>query len=409
MSLRVLVRDDTPVTGVLTRAAAVPAGDWDALTGPAAFYSSRAWVRGLEDIHGQGLVLTAFRASRLTGVVPTWHSRDTRGLFCLADMTAPLPGPWEQQMLWLGTNRGTANALTITRAPGTRQSTLRTLLEGARGVAAAEGLSGVVWPYLSGDAAREVAACHPLAQTVLHSADAIVAVPGNGMEGLEAAATSKDRRTWRREQRLFHAHSAIEWTALSPPVIQLIAPLLARTRDKYGSAGGRRWVERALTGQLSSGAAASAVVALARPRHDTEVAAAAVYYHRGDWLYGRYWGAQGDGPGPYAYFNLTHYAAVDYAARHGVRHLHLSVPASPSKTARTARPSPLALVLFPTGPTPLIDQGLLQEHNDHFARQWWTRSRTARQAPPDAAWRTWMLAQHQPGHQERDALPHLHL
>jgi hypothetical protein len=236
-----------------------------------------------------------------------------------------------------------------------------------------------VWPYLTGAHALEAAACHPLAQAVLCTADTFVPVPAGGMRALEAAARSKDRRLWRREQEQFARSATVEWTPLTAEVCTRITPLLAATRAKYGAGGGSALIHRTLQAQLDTGVAGQAVVALARTRHDHVVRAAAVFYRHGSTLHGRYWGTDPAAP-PGAYFALTIYQAIDWAARHGMRRLHLSVSATAAKTRRGAQATPLALVHLPAGADGRIDPASLRRHNLRTAQQWthagsdaWTR------------------------------------
>ncbi|MEU5476887.1 peptidogalycan biosysnthesis protein [Streptomyces mirabilis] len=388
MSHSLLARPGSPVASVLP-AAAISSRAWDALVEPAGFYSSPEWVLGLESAHGPHSALAATSAGRLIGLVPTWKNAAPTGLFSLPAMTAPLRGDWTREVLWLGTARGTANTVTCTRDPHLRGPTLKALVDLALEQAVAQGRTGVVWPYLSGPAAREVAACHPLAQAVLHGADPVMTVPRGGMAELEARAGGKQRRAWRRERRLFRAScSSLEWTSLSPEVCELIGPLLAGTRDKYGGSGGTAWMQRVLAGQITSGVAHQAVVALARTNSD--VSAAAVFYRHRGWLYGRYWGATSAAP-QYAYFALTVYEALDFAARHRFGRLHLSVPASHAKVARGAQLSPLALVFIPTGNRPEIDPAVLRRHNHRIATQWLTSGGSGICTEADSSWSAWML------------------
>ncbi|MFD6329213.1 GNAT family N-acetyltransferase [Streptomyces niveus] len=342
---------------------------WDALTDPdGGFYTSHRWIRSLERVHGAQPVLAAATEGRLRGVLPTWASTDSdrSGLFDLPEMTRGLIPVPSEQVLWLGPRRATASTLICTRGTE-RTRTLAALLDAARRFAAEQHLAGAVMPYLSGAQALEAAACHPLAQAVLHTADAAVTVPKDGMRALEVAARSKDRRQWRRERALFARSGTVEWTTLTAEVCTRIAPLLAATRNKYGAAGGTSLMRRTLTAQISSGVAG--VVALARTRDDDTLRAAAVFYRHGTTLYGRYWGTGGDAP-PYSYFELTFYAGVDWAARHGIRHLHLSVPATAAKRSRGARTTPLALVYLPAAPDTRIDARALHQHNRSTAQEW---------------------------------------
>jgi predicted N-acyltransferase len=375
-------RSDALTVGVHLGAANFHAQLWDALTDPdGGFYTSYRWIRSLELVHGAQPVLAVAAEGRLRGVLPTWTSTgsDNSGLFSLPEMTRGLIAVPSRQALWLGPRRATAAAITCERGAA-RTRILAALMETARRSAAEQHLAGAVWPYLSGAQALEAAACHPLAQAVLHTADTAVAVPGDGMRAIEDSARSKDRRQWHRERALFARSGSVEWVTLTAEICTRIAPLLAATRDKYGSAGGTSLMLRTLTAQLASGVAEQAAVALARAHDDDTVRAAAVFYRHGTTLYGRYWGTDEKAP-PYAYFNLTLYEAVDHAARQGLRRLHLSVPATAAKRSRGAQTAPLALVYLPAAPDARIDTRILHQHNRRTAQEWdpgadseaWTR------------------------------------
>jgi hypothetical protein len=176
----------------------------------------------------------------------------------------------------------------------------------------------------------------------------------------------------------------VVWTGLTPEIGTLITPLLARTRDTYGASGGTGWIRRVIAGQLRAGTASSAVVALAAT--GGAVTAAAVFYRNGPWLYGRYWGA-GPGAPPLAYFALTMYEAVDWAAAHGCTHLHLSVPVTAAKTSRGARTSALGMVILPADGPPALDPGLLRAHNRRTALRW---APAGPLLPTGASWRAWL-------------------
>lgn len=355
---------------------------WDALVDDDGFYTGHRWIRSLERVHGPQPVLAA-TAGGLRGVLPTWTHHEDGGLFSLPDMTDGLIGIPGGQALWLGPRRATVTTITCSRG-AVRTPTLRALMEAARLLAADQGLAGAVWPYLTGAHALEAAACHPLAQAVLHTADASVSVPDDGMRGIEAAAGSKNRKQWRRERALFACSGSVEWTALTADLCTRIAPLLAATREKYGARGGTALMRRTLQAQLASGVGERAVVALARTRGSDSIRAAAVFYRHGTTLHGRYWGTDGGAP-PYAYFELTLYQGVDWAARHGVRRLHLSVPATAAKLSRGAHPSPLALVWLPAGQDARISPRVLHQHNHRVAQEW-------NPDPHSQAWARWTPA-----------------
>ncbi|MFK0154267.1 peptidogalycan biosysnthesis protein [Streptomyces sp. NPDC090493] len=377
-----------PTVRLHATAAEFTAAQWDRLVDDdfdLGLYSSHQWIRALEMTHGPQPVLAA-RAGCLTGVLPTWTSRaeDAGGLFEPVAMTRRLISMPGRHVLWLGTRRSTA--ATITCAPGPlRRPALTALLEEARKAAADQGLACAVWPYLSGEQALEAAACHPLAQAVLHTADTWLDVPPDGMRGIQATARSKNRRQWRHEREEFACHGTVQWTGLTPDTCSRIAALLAATRDKHGGSGGTDLMQRVLAAQRAAGLAERAAVALARRHGEDAVRAAAVFYHHGDSaLYGRYWGTDGMAP-PYAYFEMTLYAALDMAAQRGFRRLHLSVPASPAKLSRGAQAVPLALVYLPVSPGARLDPKAVQRHNHRSAWPW-----ASTPGSRDRSWARWI-------------------
>jgi hypothetical protein len=364
------------VTRVPTLASVVT-DEWNALVQPAGgFYSSHQWLRSLELAHGAGPTLVATRAGRLVGALPTWDGDDS-DLFSLPTLAGGLPGRWDGgSMLWLGGRRVTANT------PLAEPDVFWPLWAEAREHAAERGRAGLVWPYLDATEARAVAP--PGTRVVLHSADAELAVPGGGLTDLMVSARREDRRNWRRELRVFADHGGtVEWRPLTADLFASLAPLIAATRAKHGSPGGPGWVWRALVTQRLTGAAGAGVVCLVRV--GSRVAAAAVFYRWHDWLYGRYWGTAGDAP-PFSYYVLTHYAAVDWAAEHGLSRLHLSVSSWSVKVSRGARLRPKAMVvdLFHDAPA----EPVVREHNAAVAAIW--RSRLRRR--PEAlhiSWSEW--------------------
>ncbi|WP_433188525.1 GNAT family N-acetyltransferase [Actinoallomurus sp. CA-150999] len=365
----------------------VSAGEWDALIGPDGFYSSHEWIRSLELAHGADPVIVARAAGGIAGVAPTWGGDPAdRELFSLSALAGGLAGPWGRPFLWIGGRRATANAVPC--APGERrEEVLRALLAEARAEARRRGAAGVVWPYLPGPAARELAGSASGARALLQTADTMLHVPADGMDGLADTARREDRNKWRRESRAFEAHGGtVEWRSLADAAPDRIAELVAGTRARYGSGGGIERMRRVLAAQQTAGVARHAVVCLAR--HEGRIVAAAVFYRHHDWLYGRYWGVDEDAP-PFAYYVLTHYAAVNWAAAHGLRRIHLSVSAWEAKVRRGARLFPLAMVVASADGLPdLVSDADVAAHNSRVAGSWRERFRSRPEAL-DASWQQW--------------------
>jgi predicted N-acyltransferase len=374
-----------PVSALST----IPADQWNALVQPdGGFYTSHEWLHALELAHGANPVLVAVRAGRIMGMMPTWWGDPADSeLFSLPAMAAGLPGPWDQPLLWLGGRRVTANT-PLCVAGAERGDVLGHLWDTARGQAAEHGMAGVVWPYLDAASARELAEANPSARAVVHSADAVLQVPAGGLDTLAQSVRQHDRKTWRQELREFHGHGAtIEWQPLqSGDVAERVAELIARNRTKYGSGGGPELMRRAFAAQLRSGAAMAAIVCFARV--GTRIIAAAVFYRYHDWLYGRYWGADEDAP-PFTYYILTHYAAVNWAAEHGFRFLHLSVSGWEAKVRRGARLRPLAMVIASSrGAAALVSESIVRKHNNNVVTAWRNRF-PSRPEAFHASWSDW--------------------
>lgn len=366
----------------------VPAPAWQALIGPTGFYSGRPWLRSLELTRGAREILVARRDGRLAGAAPTWDGDPTDGdLFALPRLADGLPGPWDEPFLWLGGHRVTANTIPCRADEPMRAQVLAELLVAARTRAGELGRAGVVWPYLPAAEARELAAAHPPSRVVLHSADAVLPVPAGGMPELVAAAPRRDRHIWLREQRAFERHGAkVEWHALDEDVPEHVVRLVAATRAKYRSGGGTAGLRKAFAAQRTAGVADDAVVGLARV--GARVDAAAVFYRHGGRLFGRYWGTDADAP-PFAYFVLTLYAAVNWAARHGFTHLHLSVAAWEAKVARGAVLHPLAMVVAPAlGRHTWFTESSAHDHNARVAASWRDRF-ASRPHALDPSWADW--------------------
>ncbi|WP_280275287.1 GNAT family N-acetyltransferase [Nocardia wallacei] len=325
--------------------ATIAPGEWDGLVHPGDLFSSYAWLRHLDDVSGAHAVVAVRASDRLVGATAVWNGERTPGLFHLRGFFTDLTGPWDEPFLWLGARRSVRNGLVCASGP-LRSPALHRLLAACRDHARTHGHAGVVAPYLPLPAARELVAAHPDARLLLHSADAAIDVPPDGSAGLIARANGHGRKRRRRELRGFTAVGhTVEWSAVTSEIAAEIAPLIAKSRRKHGSAEGVSWMTAIFAAQREAGLLDDAAVAMCR-RHG-ELAAAAVCYRHGDSLHGRYYGAT-EAPDPHSspYFVTTCVAPVDYAARNGLRRVLLSTSSLQAKVLRGATLHPLAAVVL---------------------------------------------------------------
>lgn len=342
---------------------------WNLLVGPNGFYSSYEWIQSLEIAHGENPIFIVRNNKEVMGVIPTWKGPSSSDkLFSLAKWAGDLPGNWGEHFLWLGGHRVTANSLICIRGRQ-REKVMNKLIQSFRNYAAKQSLSGAIWPFLSLNEANELAKYCPDARVVLHSADPILHVSPNGFQDLIKYARRHDRKKWLKEIKDFQNKGAtVLWKPLEVETIPLLARLISENRSKYGSSGGSEWMTRTLSAQVKSGVAKKAVTAISSI--ENQIKAIAVFYRHHDWLYGRYWGAENDAP-PYAYYNLTHYAAIDWAAENGFRHIHLSISAWESKVRRGAKLYPMAMVIFPPqGELSWVTESAAFEHNMSAMEDW---------------------------------------
>ncbi|CAN3978306.1 GNAT family N-acetyltransferase [Kitasatospora purpeofusca] len=343
---------------------------WDRLVGADNFYGSHRWVRSTHLASGGDPVVTASASGVLLGVLPTWPGEGGEDeMFSLSGI---LPGLAAAvgggRQLWLGTRRSVRNELVCVRGPR-RRPVLRALLGRALELAADRGDDGVVMAYLAGEDALELAAAHPRARALLHSADTYLPVLPGGAGELTARADQHTRTRRRSEMRAFQrTGTVIKTTRPTEDVVARIADLIAQNRTRHGSSGGPQAVLDALNAQRATGLLDNAVAFLGL--RGTDLVAATVCYEHGDRLYARYFGYDYTSTAPTnEYFLLTYHAPLDYAAECGFRRYRTAISAWDVKVRRGARLTPLAAVLLPLRGA-VCTPARQREHNMTAAGRW---------------------------------------
>lgn len=358
------------LSSVVTPISSLTATDWDRQVTEGDLFCSYAWLRHLDEVSAPHSAVVVWRGKRLVAAMPFWEpGRGEGDLFELSGFFPELPEIALARMLWAGTRRSVRNGVVCETGPS-RHSDLKYLLAAVLDHALAARYDGVIIPYITVDAAEELVASHPRAQLLLHSADATVYISQYGPDGLGQSRSGHNRKRRRREIRDFFAagHSVL-WTRLTADVAAEVAPLVANVRSKHGGGGGVDWMNQVFETQRKFGLDESAAVLMCR--RDGVLVATAVCYRHADALHGRYFGAvESAGRVGSPYFYTTCHAPVVYAARAGLRRVHLSTSSLEAKARRGATLEPLAAVLLMRDEP---DVASIDFHNRKFANEYRNR------------------------------------
>ncbi|GGL11399.1 peptidogalycan biosysnthesis protein [Nocardia jinanensis] len=354
----------------VTAISSLTATEWDSLVAEGDLFCSHAWLRHLDEASAPHSAVVVRRSGRSVAAMPFWEPDRMEGnLFRLSDFFPDLPALASARLLWAGARRAVRNGVVCETGPS-RSPTATHLLSVVLDHALAAEYDGVIVPYLPVGAAEELAAAHPRARVLLHSADATVHVLPHGTAGPSRTVSAHNRKRRRREIRdFFAAGHTVEWTGLTADIAAEVAPLIANVRSKYGGGGGVDWMNRVFEAQRKVGLDESAAVLLCR--RDGVLVTTAVCYHHGDALHGRYFGAdESAGRAGSPYFFTTCHGPVAYAAQSGLRRVHLSTSSLEAKVRRGATLEPLAAVaLLRDEP----DAAGIDSHNRKFATEYHNR------------------------------------
>jgi predicted N-acyltransferase len=342
---------------------------WDHMVGDDNLFNTHAWLHALDAVGGASPVVLAEQDGRPVGGLPCWRLGAFRSsFFSAADLFGPMPGPWEEEFLWLGPRRALVNEIVVAADHPEQLAIAAGLLRGARDLAVGDGLAGTVMPYLSTASARLLLDACPSAVALLHDADANLTVPPGGMTEVLAVARSKDRKTMRKEIQAFEAQGyAVTWEPLGP-IMDVVAELVARTQQKYGNPTDANAMRQVFVGQENCGLLDRAVVSVCR--RGTKVVGAVVHYRSATELYARYLGFDYAAlTGGFEYFVLAYYVPLDWAAQQGIRRYRLATAALGAKVRRGAKLSPLVAVVQPAA-GPALNRAPAAAHNRRVVAQW---------------------------------------
>lgn len=339
MSIRI-----TPIDGV----AAVEPGAWDALLGPAgspfqehAFLSaveahSAVPARGVRPRH-----LVAWEGARPVAALPLYLKADPRGELVydgsLELLAARLGLAWYPKAVGMSPFTP-AEGERVLVAPDRERAPLEAaLLQAALEWAGEAGLPGVHLLFLS-----EAEAARREAQGWLRRLGWQLCWTREGERSLDELLLrlrSKDRVMIKRELRR-PAEAGLELEVVEGEAIgeehrDALWGFWSRTCARHAT--GSRYLHRGSWDLLFERWRARLVLVCARSARGLEAGALCV--HKGDELWGRYWGSRVEVPA--LYFVLTMYRPLQLLAERGWRRLHLGAGQSDYKLARGCEPEPV--------------------------------------------------------------------
>ena len=331
---------------VLDTVEAIGAPEWSRLTRGRGLYSSRPWLRSLEDdpTHDVWYLTACDEAGTAVAVLPVYLPSggavsgadsfyDPGRIFFADDPGAA--GRWRPVLLSVG-RAGYDGELLIDPALAAheRHGALAALIERYAKIADAWGVDGRAAMYLTADAADELAP-HLDAQPLLTDLTAVLDLDGiRCVDDYLARLSGHRRGRVRRELRDFAASGlGLRWSTLGASAMA-IAPLLATHHQRYGHADTTAMMTMHLSMQAEALDDLSRVLLC---EQDGELLGALVVYEWDGVWYARIAAA---GPGlrahAFAFFSMVFYAPVLAAIDHGARSYVLGPSGLQTKMKRGA-------------------------------------------------------------------------
>jgi len=315
---------------------AVDSGAWNALAGPDDFYVSHGWLAAIErDRVATARYLLALDGDRLVGALPMYHLLDENGMYYQVARFRTLLGLTGDYLVG-GGRSGNRGAVLL--ATDQETTILDTLMARAVAHAAELGYAGIVLPYLStptlrrlGTAVRAVAA--------LDDAEAVLPEVGDGLVGYLSRLPKRRRYNARKEMAVYAGAGWRTGRERLTDCLADVARLVSLVNERHGAATPDYLLRRIL--RWEDKAVGDLAVVLTCRDEDDRLAACAVNFAWRDTLYLQAIGLDYSLlRNSFEYFNLMVYAAIAYAAEHGLNRLHLGL-ATTAKTLRGAAPLPL--------------------------------------------------------------------
>lgn len=301
--------------------AEIPPQTWDALVGDDSPFLEHAYLAGLEATGcaapatgWRPTPITLWEQDRLVGALPAWWVEHSRGQFVYdqgwADAAARHRIPYHPKIV-VGVPFTPVTGGRVLVAPGEDRATRTAqLLSVLREVAPRA--AGV---HVLFDRAEEAEMLAPLGlfprvQFQFHWEDR-----GYGdFEGFLGAFPSRKRKEIRRERKQVQAYRVEAVTAPTAAQMDAMFDFYAHTCAQFAQ-WGARYLNRAFFHHLRERWPGRLLLFLAY--EGERPVAGTLNVTKGDRLYGRYWGA--DGERPFLHFELCYYQTIAWALAHGQR------------------------------------------------------------------------------------------
>lgn len=336
------------ITSIVESIHAVPAAEWEHLARPAGFYLSHRWLAGEEEDPTAtcAYVLVRDGEGDLLAAAPLYLVREEPN-----DRYRPgavLPSRPRPHVI-AGARRGYHNTpLTAPGLPaGQRDACLILLRDAARRFADRHDTTHW-WPYLTAPAATRLARVYPERPHFLAD-DALIPLPGAGIDDYIASLPSQRRVGVRRERRAFAEAGLDVRHQVLADCFEAAGVLLAGHQQDHGH--DRDGID-VMTGLLKRQAEAMGSEARAVSAYDGQrMIGFCLYYHYGATTWIRAVAVDRQHPAPHLYFNLMYYLPVEDAYAHGTAALHAGMNTVEAKRRRGAAISGLYAVVD-RSPTP---------------------------------------------------------
>ncbi|MFE3580937.1 peptidogalycan biosysnthesis protein [Streptomyces vinaceus] len=326
------------ITSVIESVHEVPAAEWEHLARPAGLYLSHRWLAGEEEDPTATCAYALVRDpdGALLAAAPLHLVRDEPNDGYRPETVLP---PHLRPRVIAGARRGYHN--TPLTAPGLnpgRRDACLALLQGAvRAFADRHGTTHW-WPYLTTAAAARLAPLYP--DPALHlEDDALIPLPGTGIDDYISSLPSQRRVGIRRERRLFAAAGPVVRRQVLADCFEEAAVLLAGHQQDHGHDRDGIGPMTALLKRQAAAMGSEARVVAAYDGH--RMTGFCLYYHYGTTTWIRAVALDRDHPTPHLYFNLMYYLPVEDAYAHGTTALHAGMTTIEAKRRRGARVSGL--------------------------------------------------------------------